>query len=180
MQINVAQLLKQPVGATRQYELQEQLELSDEGVLPVAPLAGTVHLLRTQRGVLVHLQARTQVQIACCRCLEPFTTPVEINFQEEFFPTIDIHTGLPIEVPEDDKAALIDDSHVLDLGEMVRQYLLLSLPMHPLCREDCAGLCPHCGHNLNAGPCACPPEPVDSRWATLRELLHEAPGSGQP
>jgi len=175
MQINVAQLLKQPVGATRQYELQEQLELSDEGVLPVAPLAGTVHLLRTQRGVLVHLQARTQVQIACCRCLEPFTTPVEINFQEEFFPTIDIHTGLPIEAPEDDKAALIDDSHVLDLGEMVRQYLLLSLPMHPLCREDCAGLCPHCGHNLNEGPCACPPEPVDSRWATLRELLHEAP-----
>jgi uncharacterized protein len=176
MQINVAQLLKQPVGATRQYELQEQLELSDEGVLPVAPLAGTVHLLRTQRGVLVHLQARTQVQIACCRCLEPFTTPVEINFQEEFFPTIDIHTGLPIEVPEDDKAALIDDSHVLDLGEMVRQYLLLSLPMHPLCRQDCAGLCPHCGHNLNEGPCACPPEPVDSRWAALSELLHEAPG----
>jgi uncharacterized protein len=175
MQINVAQLLKQPVGATRQYELHEQLDPIDEGDVPVALLEGTVRLLRTQRGVLVHLQAWTQVQIACSRCLEPFTTPVEINFQEEFFPTIDIHTGLPIEVPEDDKAAIIDGNHVLDLGEMVRQYLLLSLPMHPLCREDCAGLCPHCGHNLNEGLCACPPEPVDSRWATLRELLHEAP-----
>lgn len=174
MQINVAQLLKQPVGAVRQYELQEQLDLIDEGVVPVAPLIGTVHLLRTQRGVLVHLQARTQVQLACSRCLEPLTTPVEINFEEEFFPTIDIQSGLPIEAPEDDKAALIDANHVLDLGEMVRQYLLLSLPMHPLCREDCAGLCPHCGHNLNEGPCACPLEPVDSRWATLSELLHKS------
>jgi len=176
MQINVAQLLKQPVGATRQYELQEPLEPIDEGVLPVAPLEGAVHLLRTGRGVLVHLQAHTQVQLACSRCLEPYTAPVEIDFQEEFFPTIDIHTGLPIETPEDDKAIVIDGNHVLDLGEMARQYLLLSLPMHPLCRDDCAGLCPNCGHNLNAGPCACPPEPVDSRWAMLRELLHEAPG----
>ena len=59
---------------------------------------------------------------------------------------------------------------VLDLSEAVRQYALLALPMKPLCQEDCAGLCPQCGANLNGGSCSCGRDCISSPWAQLKSL----------
>jgi uncharacterized protein len=70
-------------------------------------------------------------------------------------------------LPEDSGGFPIDGHHIIDMTEAVRQYILLTTPMKPLCREDCAGLCPVCGHNLNQGPCSCPPQGVDPHWAKL-------------
>ncbi|MBM3157836.1 MAG: DUF177 domain-containing protein, partial [Chloroflexi bacterium] len=67
----------------------------------------------------------------------------------------------------------INENHILDLSEAIRQYTIMALPMKPVCREDCAGLCPHCGRNLNLGPCKCPPAPPDARWAPLLALRSE-------
>lgn len=75
--------------------------------------------------------------------------------------------------PGDQEAIPILNEGVVDLTELVRQVLVLNTPPTPLCRADCKGLCPDCGHNLNAGPCQCPREPVDERWAGLRGLLDE-------
>ena len=65
------------------------------------------------------------------------------------------------------------DGDRLDLGEVVREQVLLALPLKPLCREDCRGLCPRCGQNRNLGPCGCPPpeEPGDPRLEPLRKLV---------
>ncbi|GAC1447213.1 MAG: hypothetical protein PVSMB4_01990 [Ktedonobacterales bacterium] len=82
-------------------------------------------------------------------------------------------TGEPLPAAEDELVFPIDQNHLLDLREAIRQNLLLALPMRTICREECAGLCPQCGHNLNAGPCGCEPEVVESRFETLRALLEE-------
>jgi DUF177 domain-containing protein len=95
-----------------------------------------------------------------------------LSFDEEFLQTVDVITGLPISASQDDPALLIDGHHDLHLADLIRQYLLLAVPMHPLCREDCKGLCPQCGRNLNNGGCTCNTESGDERWAALKRLLN--------
>jgi uncharacterized protein len=99
-----------------------------------------------------------------------FSCPLTLNIEEEFSPTTDVVSGAVLPLPEEPGSFTINEHHVLDLAEAVRQYALLTLPMKPLCREDCAGLCSSCGHNLNQGPCDCQPQIVDPRWSKLKEL----------
>jgi uncharacterized protein len=79
-------------------------------------------------------------------------------------------SGISLPVSQEPGGFIIDEHHILDLTEAIRQYALLALPMKPLCQESCAGLCPSCGHNLNQGACNCPPEAGDPRWSELNEL----------
>ena len=169
MEINVAQLLKEPIGSTRNYEINEVVDVTGEG--DNSRVEGGVKLQRTQRGILVKGELQTEVGLTCSRCLCLFTCPLEINFEEEYIPTIDIVTGIPLSSPEEPGDFLIDEHHVIDLTEAVRQYTLLAMPMKPLCREDCAGLCRECGQNLNQEPCACPVRVIDPRWSKLSKLL---------
>ena len=169
MQINVSQLLKEPIGSSRNYEASEIVDVTsnDSG----RKVQGEVRLLRTHRGILVKGELQTEVELTCSRCLSLFHYPVTINFEEEYIPTIDVVSGAPLSSPEESSSFIIDEHHVIDLTEAVRQYTLLTLPMKPLCREDCAGLCQESGHNLSQGPCDCPPQVRDPRWSEISKLL---------
>ncbi|MCX5998882.1 MAG: DUF177 domain-containing protein [Chloroflexi bacterium] len=114
-------------------------------------------MIRTKRGILVRGTFAGDSKVACSRCLIPLECPLVIELQEEFLPTIDVSTGIPLPLDEDPATFAIDDHHVLDLTEALRQYGLLAIPMKPLCKPDCAGLCPQCGANLNQGKCLCTP-----------------------
>lgn len=173
MEYNLAQLLKQAIGATREYTLNEDLQGLDPAITATAPLTGKLKLIRTQDGAIMALNSKTSLRVACSRCLEAVDVPVPLVFEEEFFQTVDIITGLPLGLAQDDPALLIDNHHDLHMADVIREYLLLALPMKPLCREDCKGLCPHCGHNLNEGPCDCNSDTVDERWNTLAVLLNK-------
>jgi uncharacterized protein len=98
---------------------------------------------------------------------------VELDLEEEFHPVVHLN-DVPLDdvaEEEQDEALLIDDHHILDLREVVRQGLWLAVPMEALCRPDCAGLCPHCGGNRNLGECQCVETNLDPRWAALQVLL---------
>jgi uncharacterized protein len=171
MDFNIAQLLKQPTGEAREYPLHEDLTGLDPALDPTEPLTGKVKLIRTKNGVLVTFSGMTTLQVACSRCLDPVSVPVDLSFEEEFFQTVDVVTGSSLPTPHDDPAVLINAHHEVHLAEVIREYLLTALPMHPLCREDCKGLCPQCGHNLNEGPCGHVAQATDDRWAALKPLL---------
>lgn len=175
---NVAQLLKEPVGSTRHSavdvrlqdlvpDLKKQLPSED---LPEMHLAGPVRLMHTVTGVLVQGDLHGSVNMQCVRCLESVLVPIEVPVEENFEPTLDIVSGQEVRPEEQDEALWIDEHHVLDLSEVLRQDVLVALPMHVLCRTDCLGLCPTCGKNLNEGPCDCTTE-TDPRWALLSDLL---------
>ncbi len=176
MQINVSQLLKAPVGAVRNYQINSVVDI-DSGDGQGSPVRGEVSLIRTDRGILVKGSLNSEVRITCSRCLNVFGYKMDLNMEEEYFPTVDADTGASIAVPGEPGCFVIDEQHMLDLTEATRQYALLAIPMKPLCRQDCAGLCPECGHNLNRGPCGCPGQGVDPRWAELTRLAAEQKGT---
>jgi uncharacterized protein len=131
---------------------------------------GTLRLLRTDRGILAKGNIHADIELTCGRCLIPFNHHLALNIEEEYFPTTDVNTGTAIPLPEEPGAFTIDEHNILDLSEAIRQYALMAIPMKPLCRQDCAGLCPTCGTNLNQTPCTCPPQTADPRWEGLRKL----------
>ncbi|HTY81483.1 MAG TPA: DUF177 domain-containing protein [Dehalococcoidales bacterium] len=170
MQINVSQLLQEPIGSTREHEVDAAADILGDG--KEYNVKGQCRLMRTRRGILVTCTLATEVELNCGRCLAIFRHPLKIKFEEEFLPTIDITSGLPI-AQEETGAFTIDEHHILDLIEPARQYALMAVPMKPLCKADCAGLCQKCGKNLNKGACECPTEEIDPRWSKLTRLLNK-------
>lgn len=168
MQINVAQLLQESIGSTRKYQVNETLTGDDGNDHRVS---GDCQLLRTQRSILVKCRMNTNVNLTCSRCLADFEQPLNFKFEEEYLPTVDVNSGAPLEMPEEAGTFTIDEHHILDITEAVRQYAQLVVPMKPLCTRECAGLCQKCGKNLNEGLCTCPSEEIDPRWAKLTQLM---------
>ncbi len=166
VQINVSQLLKSPLGTTRKYQIAEKVNIGEE----TPHVQGEVTLLRTNRGILVTGKLETDVLVTCSRCLSEYRQSVVLEIEEEFFPTTDILTGKTISVPEDEPDGfVIDQNNILDLNEAIRQYALIVIPMKPLCRENCAGLCAACGMNLNVNKCNCPPV-IDPQLEKIRSI----------
>lgn len=167
MQINVAQLLKEPVGSSRAYKLDENI-----GVDNINSVRGRVNLTRTKSGILVTCEMTASMTGLCSRCLTPIAFQTSYEFEEEFFPS----TNLPpdMNLLADPDSLVIDDKHILDLAEVIRQYAVLAMPTKPLCHPDCAGICPVCGHNLNRGSCECLPQVTDPRWSKLIRLRKES------
>lgn len=166
----VSSLLQEVTGATRDYELNdERLDLG-EGLV-VQPVQGDVRLTRTLKGVLADVDPHGIVNLECGRCLTLMEQPLSFPFSEEFYQTVVVTTGAPLDRPEEPDVFLINELHMLDLEPAMREYALISLPMLPLCNADCKGLCPQCGANLNEGPCDCDTEEVDERFEALKRLL---------
>ena len=106
---------------------------------------------------------------ACARCAEEFEGAIERPFRFIMSPrAIAAEADAPDE-PGDGEYAVYDGDEI-DLSPLIREELLLALPTRPLCREDCRGLCPRCGTNLNQGECRCPEPAGDPRFAVLRSL----------
>ena len=169
MQINVSQLLQEPIGALRDYKVSEVVDIKGDGA--GSQVEGDCRLLRTQRSILATCSLSTDVELTCSRCLGQFSHHLKLNFEEEYLPTVDVATGVPMPPPEEPSTFTIDEHHILDLTEAARQYSLLTIPMKPLCAEDCAGICQNCGKNLNQGDCGCPKQHEDPRWSELTKLL---------
>jgi uncharacterized protein len=168
MQINVAQQLRSPIGTVREHEVSAVMDVTGDG--NSGRVEGKVDLIRTDRGILVKGKLNTTLSLTCSRCLGAFDCPLTLKIEEEYFPTVDVVSGAPLELPDEPGLFTIDKNHEIDLTEAVQQYALLAVPMKPLCRRDCAGLCPVCGQNLNLGDCQCPPPEADPRWAKLKHI----------
>ena len=166
MQINVSQQLKEAIGSTRSHDVDEMVNIAEQE----RHIKGRVSLVRTDRGILARGTLRTDIEVACSRCLRPCPLTLTLTIEEEYYPTKDILTGAPLSLPDQSGCFAIDKHHIIDLTEAIRQYAMLAIPMKPLCQENCTGLCPTCGHNLNLGPCDCPQQAIDPRWTGLHKL----------
>ena len=146
MRINVSQQLRASVGTMRSYKVSEAVDIiGDSG----STVEGEVSLVRTNRGILAKVRLYAEVELTCSRCLNLFGYPVTLDFEEEYLPITDIVSGDLLLSSGETGSLTIDEHHVLDLTEAIRQYGLLAIPMKPLCHEGCAGMCPIGGHNLS-------------------------------
>jgi uncharacterized protein len=177
VRFSVAQLLKESVGATREYTL-------DETFAPLVPdtpvrwVRGWVRCTRTHRGIWVSGRLETSLPQGCSRCLQEFEQHLSFSFDEEYLPTVNVLTGAPLPSPGLEEGALaINGHHELDLNEGVRQYAISHLPIKLLCQPGCRGLCAGCGANLNDAGCLCKVE-GEYQEGNLRYLLSaQEPGN---
>jgi uncharacterized protein len=112
----------------------------------------------------------TSMEVACARCLDPVVHQVDRNFDLLYRP-LGIDSGHE-ELSVTDAEAEIGyyQNGGLLLEDTLREQVLLALPLKTICREDCKGLCPHCGKNLNENQCSCVDEVEDPRWSALKEI----------
>lgn len=153
MQFEVGEQLREPIGSVHSYQIDEQVDLGEEGELPVR---GKVDFVKTRRGLLVTGDLEAQRQVPCDRGLGTFNLLLPFRLEEEFLPTVNPVVGGTLPPPEDETTFTINERQVLDLTDALRQYILLAVPLKHLCRPGCLGLCPRCGYNLNQGPHTCP------------------------
>ena len=111
------------------------------------------------------------VEVACDRCAAPVIVPVNADFDVTYVPAESLEVEPEAtELQEEDLSYATYEGDYLDLDELAREQLLLALPTHQLCREDCQGLCLTCGADLNTGTCRCEQQETDPRWAALAAL----------
>jgi uncharacterized protein len=143
---------------------------ADEDFRVVAPVSLAFDIFKDKRAFRLAGRVQTSLELKCSRCLEPFTAPVDQEFDLRYQPrTVNDGEG-EREIEEDDLGIAFYENDEIDLGQLMHEQFVLSLPMKPLCGDACKGLCPICGINLNRGTCDCKPVWEDPRLEVLREL----------
>lgn len=142
----------------------------DDDFRVVAPveLAADVH--KDGRKFRLAGSVKTTLETPCSRCLEAFAIPVDAAFDLMFLPHSETPSEGEKEVDDDDVGVSYYRDDEIDLGDVMREQFYLAMPMKPLCRPDCQGLCPVCGANRNVVDCECKSEWVDPRLEPLRNL----------
>jgi uncharacterized protein len=143
LRLNVGFLINQPIGTSREFLFDFPL-IHLHPDLDLNQFAGTAKISRTPQGLLVQGKFQSGVTAECVRCLNEFGQPLQIDFSELYaFSSRSVsESGL----------ILPEDGHI-DLEPLVREYLLIEIPISPLCKPDCKGLCSVCGENLNEADC---------------------------
>ena len=164
LKLNVGFMLKEATGYSRAFTIDLPADTLFAGTV-LNRLSGTLTLTRTQEGIWLEGELNAEVPAECARCLETFTMPVALEFQEMFY-------SPPSRASSPSDYVVFEDG-VLDLVEPIRERLVLNLSLRPLCRPDCRGLCSLCGRNLNQGDCDCHEEVIDPRLAGLAKLKEQ-------
>jgi uncharacterized protein len=158
--VHAAELLRRP-GSEREVRVEvtlDELGVHDDRFEPDRTVEVVLHLESLSDGIVVRGEVGVHWRGTCRRCLQPVSGHESAQVHELYQQTITDPDAFPITGDQ------------LDLGPMVREHALLVVPDGPLCRPDCAGLCPHCGIDRNEHTCTCVVERVDDRWAALDAL----------
>jgi len=162
LRINVGFLVKANAGYSRTIEFDvEEMVLPPD--LTVEDLRGAAKFGRTPQGLIVEVALSGRIQAECARCLDNFELAVATQFTELY--AFD-------ERSMSESQLLLPPNHQIDLAPLAREYLLLDLPMTPLCRPDCQGLCPVCGINRNREHCEHEGAPGGPHFSTLKDFLN--------
>jgi uncharacterized protein len=164
LRLNVGFLLHQNVGFSRIFDFDGiDARLGDD--LALEALTGSIRITRTAQGLLAHAELRASTTLTCGRCLELFEQGLHTSFDELFVYPPERASEPMLAVPK---------TGLLDITSLLREYFILDIPIQPVCRTDCQGLCPECGNNRNLQACEHPQAPIDPRLAPLASLLRDA------
>jgi len=146
----------------------EEMDIAVPGVKFPSPIE--VELVATFAGdeIICQGEVFSEVEAECSRCLEPFDLVVEgaLSFVVQLVDTL-----VELNSYDEDFEIVPKTQTFLDISARVRDAIVLNIAMKPLCGEDCRGLCPMCGTNLNEGTCDCMPDKADERWDALKSLF---------
>jgi uncharacterized protein len=169
MRIELEKLGKAGGSFSREYRV-EQLDFDEPDLSLLAPISVEGRIRRREREVEVRGKLDTKVAVSCGRCLKSIELPIHIEFAERFTPAVSWKDEEQHELQQEDLDLAVFDGEGIELDDLVREEILLAIPGHVLCREECQGLCPTCGIDLNVRTCNCITAGTDSRWDKLKDL----------
>lgn len=149
-----------------------ELVVEDERLSLLVPptISGEIR----QKGERVHVSGRltARVRLECDRCLKPIELPVDSKFKLEYVTAAEYEAQQAVELTEADLDLSVFDGEAIDIDELVTEELLLAIPDHVLCNDNCKGICPVCGKDRNSVDCNCETKEIDPRWAGLEKLVN--------
>ncbi len=155
-------------------DLTEEITIGEEGSDLLAPVSAQLRAFRDGSSVIVTGKAHADTELQCSRCLERFKTGIDSDVNITYLPekeNKDVSEKHMLSEEELNTGYYADD--IIDVSGLLSEFVSVNIPIKPLCLEDCKGLCPQCGTNLNAGTCECKDEVIDERWSKLKSLLKE-------
>jgi uncharacterized protein len=166
-------VLRHEPGKVRELDLTcDHLDGLENGLCLLHPLHLTGRLVGGDRQVTLEGHIKATMEAPCDRCLAPVVYPLDFTFTETLVSAHDAQVMIDHGADADrvETESWIYEDSPLDLNYLIANVIITKLPSQHLCREDCKGLCPHCGANLNLGPCNCQKQEIDPRWAVLAQL----------
>ena len=163
MKFNVSEILFQKTGFVSPLIIDEHTKIHGNDI----SLVGKGQFLRTDKGIWVSASVETEIKMDCSRCLAPFPFHVNFNIEEEVIPVDGPSNQSFVGEQQYSGISLIDSNNILDISDMVIQYIDVSVPINGNCNVQCKGLCAQCGINLNLNKCQCDAGPVDEGWNIL-------------
>ncbi|HEY3310393.1 MAG TPA: DUF177 domain-containing protein [Anaerolineales bacterium] len=161
--LNVGFLINAPIGYNRDFDFYFPKYQHDD--LKMTEVEGLVNFGRTPQGLIALGKFSGTTTLECVRCLTEYAQPLLWDFTELYAFKEENMTESGLLVPDDAQ---------IDLADLVREFAILEIPIKPLCREDCKGLCTQCGQNLNEKDCGHRPE-IASPFSVLKDLLDDQP-----
>ena len=146
------------------------IDLETGGIDISSEIAVRGEARKNAAGVEVTGSVSGKLNIDCTRCLKPVETQLDTAFDVSFISQENAPDDKDLQLQQADLSADVLQSDELDLSELAREQILLSLPEQTFCRDDCKGLCPVCGKDLNEVECDCGIDEIDPRWAALKGL----------
>jgi uncharacterized protein len=122
------------------------------------------------KSYLILGSVKTVLQLRCARCLKDFSYPLSSSLDLTLHPLKSESSGEEVELGEEDLKSNFFEGGEIHLSEVACEQIFLEVPYQPLCREECKGLCPKCGQDLNLSPCNCKPEDLGAGFSALRNL----------
>jgi len=163
LRLNIGFIVHETAGYSREFPINiDQIKLQPD--LELTDLDGVIKITRTAEGLLVQVKMTARARIECVRCLDEFTQLLSIDFADLYNFSRQVTDESDLIVPEDG---------MLDMVPSIREEMLVAIPLKPLCRQDCKGLCPLCGENRNTVQCNHIQESIDPRLESLKALLNE-------
>jgi DUF177 domain-containing protein len=161
LRLNVGFLINAAIGTSREFTFDyDKMHLGDD--LTVTDFIGTATFFRTQQGLLLQGDFSAKMELECVRCLEEYTQAIAWSFTDLYaFDTRSLS----------ESNLLVPEEGQIDLEPLLREYALLEIPIQPVCKPDCKGLCPICGENLNRVDCGHRSPGEESPFAALKDLL---------
>ena len=152
-------------------DTRSSINLFDEEVPVLESISGSLFVKVHEAGrVHVKGNVRVVIELTCSRCLKTYSFVVEKSIDEDYYPIEDMPFGERTHLSMEDLDTCYYSHGEIDLESIYMEQIYLAIPMKPLCDEDCKGICPVCGKDLNEGPCGCSRGIPDPRWESLIEL----------
>ncbi len=162
MDISVKDLLNKEIGTTLNSPVSYEIGDLNGEVLIKGPVDGSLKITKLEDRLLVDFDLKVKVGLTCVRCLNKYLIDLPLKFEQTYY-------FLP-DVAKDEDSLKVKKDFTIDITEPIRQEILVRVPMQPLCRSGCKGLCPYCGQDLKKKNCRCRKSKEESPFSELRKI----------